>query len=69
MYANFKTFAAVAVAGIALAQAGTASAARGYHRYQEPISVKASPPKIVIPKICKNSISQSFGGYTAKKCN
>ena len=69
MYSSFKTFAALALAGIVLAHAGTASAARGYHRYQEQPSVKAQVPKIVKPQICKNSISRSFGGYTAKKCN
>ena len=49
--------------------AGTAAAAGPYVKYQPRPSVTAQVPKIVKPNICKNSISRSFGGYTAKKCN
>ena len=67
MYSTFKTFAALAIAGIALAHAGSASAA-SFNRIPD-ISFRAATPKIVKPNICKNSISRSFGGYTAKKCS
>lgn len=69
MSASLKTFAALALVGIVLANAGTVSAAGPYVKYQPRPSVTAQVPKIVKPNICKNSISRSFGGYTAKKCN
>ncbi len=69
MRSPLKTLAVLALAGIALAQAGSASALTVVNRYKGPSSITAQAPKIVLPKICKNSISRSFDGYTAKKCN
>jgi hypothetical protein len=71
MFPTAKAFAllAAALAGLALAQAGTASALVVAKRYHGPTSIETTPRKIEIPKICKNSISRSFEGYTAKKCN
>jgi hypothetical protein len=69
MYPNFRTLAVLALAaGIALAQSGPVSAANFAQRYQGPTSIPAPAAKNAIPKICKNSISRSFEGYTAKKC-
>ena len=69
MYSRFKTFAALALAGFVLAGAGTASAATVIVKVKPRLSSTAQAPKIVVPKICKNSISRSFGGFTAKKCS
>jgi len=68
MYTSLRTIAALAIAGLVIAGAGTASAATVYVKVKPNLSMRAQAPKIVLPKICKNSISRNYMGYTAKKC-
>jgi hypothetical protein len=68
MFTSLKTIAALAIAGLVIAGAGTASAATVYVKVKPKLSMKAQTPNITLPKICKNSISRTYMGYTAKKC-
>ena len=73
MTSTIKAFAALAIAGIVLAGAGTASAASVYVKYQPRVTYQGQAPKIVKPTICKNELSRTITGpngvsYTAKKC-